>query len=344
MSFDAFTNLATCNGANVLAYRAPSLEERARDQTAEGDFVNSFRAAVRATTRSTERECIVTCYSRALLGQSGSGHFSPIGGYHEETDSVLILDVARFKYPPHWARLEDVTAGMLDLDPDTGRPRGWCHMRMRALAESEKGMPTPVQVPYLPAAAGRRLVEQLTTAINRPAPFCTGGCGEAATMTTMRRWLVAVSTAEPQVLAQLLRVGDADALHETLTRLEGLPIFAELCSAYASIVADAPADGLGALADGIAANFPPLRVVLGADRPAGVEDLGLGDTGELWVLLLLLLPEHLRAAVSSDLQGAWLAQGIARTVRGPWALPLEACREHLGRMLPQPRNIGRCSA
>lgn len=39
---------------------------------------------------------------RAKLGQSGSGHFSPIGAFDRDTDMVLIMDVARFKYPPHW--------------------------------------------------------------------------------------------------------------------------------------------------------------------------------------------------------------------------------------------------
>ena len=36
------------------------------------------------------------------LGQTGDGHFSPIGGYDAASDQVLLLDVARFKYPPHW--------------------------------------------------------------------------------------------------------------------------------------------------------------------------------------------------------------------------------------------------
>jgi hypothetical protein len=31
------------------------------------------------------------------LGQTGTGHFSPIGGFHESKDLVLIMDVARFK-------------------------------------------------------------------------------------------------------------------------------------------------------------------------------------------------------------------------------------------------------
>ena len=34
-------------------------------------------------------------------------------GYHEETDSVLIMDVARFKYPPHWVPLMDLADAML---------------------------------------------------------------------------------------------------------------------------------------------------------------------------------------------------------------------------------------
>ena len=37
---------------------------------------------------------------------AGDGHFSPIGGYSAKEDLVLILDTARFKYPPHWVPLE----------------------------------------------------------------------------------------------------------------------------------------------------------------------------------------------------------------------------------------------
>ena len=38
--------------------------------------------------------------------RAGDGHFSPIGGYSAREDLVLILDTARFKYPPHWVPLE----------------------------------------------------------------------------------------------------------------------------------------------------------------------------------------------------------------------------------------------
>ena len=37
------------------------------------------------------------CLKRSLL--PGDGHFSPLGGYNEDKDMVLILDTARFKYP-----------------------------------------------------------------------------------------------------------------------------------------------------------------------------------------------------------------------------------------------------
>lgn len=40
---------------------------------------------------------VIVSYSRRGLNQTGTGHFSPIGGYHEGKDLVLIMDVARFK-------------------------------------------------------------------------------------------------------------------------------------------------------------------------------------------------------------------------------------------------------
>ncbi len=42
-------------------------------------------------------EILLAGYSRRALGQTGDGHFSPIGGYHRGKDLVLLMDVARFK-------------------------------------------------------------------------------------------------------------------------------------------------------------------------------------------------------------------------------------------------------
>ncbi len=60
---------------------------------------------------------MIVNYHREALNQAGAGHHSPIGAYNEATDQVLILDVARFKYPPHWVELAKLYEAMKD--------RGW---------------------------------------------------------------------------------------------------------------------------------------------------------------------------------------------------------------------------
>jgi glutathione gamma-glutamylcysteinyltransferase len=37
-------------------------------------------------------------YTRKAFGQTGDGHFSPIGGYHSGRDLVLILDTVRASF------------------------------------------------------------------------------------------------------------------------------------------------------------------------------------------------------------------------------------------------------
>ena len=59
------------------------------------------------------------------MGQTGEGHFSPIGGYHAERDLLLILDVARFKYPPHWVPLPLLWDALQPIDLVTGKARGY---------------------------------------------------------------------------------------------------------------------------------------------------------------------------------------------------------------------------
>lgn len=68
---------------------------------------------------------LVVSYSRKTMGQTGSGHFSPLAAYDPESDSVLILDTARFKYGAHWAKLSLVYEAMKPIDPSTGKSRGY---------------------------------------------------------------------------------------------------------------------------------------------------------------------------------------------------------------------------
>ena len=55
-------------------------------------------------------------YDRKGLGQVGGGHFSPLGAYHEKTDSFLIMDVAKYKYPPVWVGAATLYAAMATPD------------------------------------------------------------------------------------------------------------------------------------------------------------------------------------------------------------------------------------
>jgi hypothetical protein len=54
-----------------------------------------------------------------------------LGGYHAATDSVRILDVARFKYPPHWVPLPVLYDSMRNhIDTTNNQCRGY--MRIAA--------------------------------------------------------------------------------------------------------------------------------------------------------------------------------------------------------------------
>lgn len=46
---------------------------------------------------------VLALYHRKPLEQEGMAHWSPIAAYDVASDSFLILDVARYKYPPVWA-------------------------------------------------------------------------------------------------------------------------------------------------------------------------------------------------------------------------------------------------
>lgn len=126
IDLDTLACLARCNHATAVVHRP--------DGGADGDAAARLRAAVRDATRGPGA-VLIAAYDRAALGQTGAGHYSPIGGYHPGRDLVLLLDVARFKYPPHWVPVERLAAAMRPIDPASGRPRGWVELRRRPDAD-----------------------------------------------------------------------------------------------------------------------------------------------------------------------------------------------------------------
>jgi hypothetical protein len=118
LDLDEIACLARCNGAAVELFRAETSDAAA------------WRSSLIAGARGDG--VVIASYDRAGLDQTGSGHFSPIGGYHAARDLVLVLDVARFKYPPHWISAERLWQAMHAIDPATGQSRGWIALQRRA--------------------------------------------------------------------------------------------------------------------------------------------------------------------------------------------------------------------
>jgi len=100
-----FSCLAKCNGLEAVTrfadstfVHSPPGVDRINLTCVSGNrSFEDFHQAVKACTFSSDQLMAVS-YSRASLGQTGLGHFSPVGGYTSENGGMaLILDVARFK-------------------------------------------------------------------------------------------------------------------------------------------------------------------------------------------------------------------------------------------------------
>lgn len=113
ITMEQFACLGRCNGARVKTFRA------------DESTLAELRYHVRAACSAVEGRHVVAAYSRSALGQTGDGHYAPLGGYHRGRDLVLVLDVARFKYPPHWVPLPMLWEAMQPEDPEARRPRGY---------------------------------------------------------------------------------------------------------------------------------------------------------------------------------------------------------------------------
>lgn len=204
VTLDEVACLARCNGAEVALGHG------------QGHSLEAFRGCVEAASRGKD-QVLIASYSRRALEQTGDGHFSPIGGYHAGRDMLLLLDVARFKYPPHWVPLERLFEAMQDVDPVTGRPRGWVALKKRASASAvarflvcEDGLGVRVHIERLLA---------LQVGVSAEATSLEGllrGSGEA----------VAASGIAERVRLRVPEAADQQQLYaQTRALLESAPLF-----------------------------------------------------------------------------------------------------------------------
>jgi len=80
---------------------------------------------------------MISNIDRKVLGQTGGGHFCPVGGFNRKQNQVFVFDTARFKYKPHWVPFGTFAQSMSSLDASTGLPRGFivCSKKLVKVAE-----------------------------------------------------------------------------------------------------------------------------------------------------------------------------------------------------------------
>ena len=67
---------------------------------------------------------VLANYLRANLGQVGGGHWSALAAYDAQSDSVLILDVAKYKYLPVWVGIGTLRQAIATIDTTSNKARG----------------------------------------------------------------------------------------------------------------------------------------------------------------------------------------------------------------------------
>jgi hypothetical protein len=92
---------------------------------ASDSSVDEFRKLASAYLREPGHFVIVN-YLRKVIGEQTGGHISPLAAYDAKADRFLILDVARYKYPPVWVKTADMFAAMNTPDAvNDNKTRGY---------------------------------------------------------------------------------------------------------------------------------------------------------------------------------------------------------------------------
>lgn len=112
-------------GMTLQQLRELLVSAGARAQAMHGSSLDlaAFRRLVIANQTNPHDRLLVN-YLRSSMGQEGGGHISPVAAYHAASDQVLILDVARYRYPSVWVPLRDLWQATRAIDPDSGLSRG----------------------------------------------------------------------------------------------------------------------------------------------------------------------------------------------------------------------------
>ena len=140
ITLEEFVCLANCNGAVASLVRPSDSEDDFQKFVAAVERVCTGGRSERSAKdddngeifdEENPEEFIAVSFSRKTLSQTGDGHFSPLAALDKETNSVLVFDTARFKYPPYWVPLELLFKALLPLDEKTNKTRGYVVLKAK---------------------------------------------------------------------------------------------------------------------------------------------------------------------------------------------------------------------
>ena len=103
--------LLNSRGVDVTTFHASELS------------LDRFRSYLVAGLNRPDQRVLVN-YLRPVIGQQGGGHISPIAAWHAATDQVLLLDVARYRYPAGWIPVKTLWEASRTVDSASGKSRG----------------------------------------------------------------------------------------------------------------------------------------------------------------------------------------------------------------------------
>ncbi|MBP0590270.1 phytochelatin synthase family protein [Paraburkholderia sp. LEh10] len=117
MTLDQFAGLVGTYGVKAEVYHADTID------------IDGFRTLA-SQALDSRGSYVVVNYLRRTLGEESGGHISPLAAFDAKTDRFLVLDVARYKYPPVWVKTADLYSAMNTTDSDNqGRRRGFVLVR-----------------------------------------------------------------------------------------------------------------------------------------------------------------------------------------------------------------------
>jgi hypothetical protein len=122
VTLDELHQLSTVLGLKAQIYR-PATDRELPDGSKLLSSADEFRDLAKATFLSDSQRLIVNFFVPALKQPVPFGHISPLGGYLEEDDCLLLLDTWP-ETPVGWVKVNDLYNAMCTVDDACDRMRG----------------------------------------------------------------------------------------------------------------------------------------------------------------------------------------------------------------------------